>query len=294
MTRTLTAHLANDHRADLAEGPLWDEAGNRLLYVDIEGGDVLAHGPDDGSTTVLLDHDDVVSAVLRHVGGTLLLGLRDGLAVWDESAPDAPPRLVVPLQSDEGELRCNDGTVGPDGAVWLGTMHLDEATGRARLFRIGPHGADQRRDGLTVSNGVGFSPDGRVLYHADTPTGRIDALTLGPGGEVVEVRPFAEIPAGAGQPDGLTVDAEGGVWAALWSGAAVWHFTPDGALASIVEVPASHTTSCTFGGADLSTLWITTGGPHVGGEGDGAGGLFTVQPGVRGLPTPVATCPLPR
>lgn len=295
MTRTLTATAVGDHRAHLGEGPVWDADRQRLLYVDIEGGAVLAHDPADGRTRVLLDHDDYVTAVLPHRDGRLLLGLRDGLGVWDEGAPEQPPALAIPLQPDEDRLRCNDATVAPDGTVWIGTMHLDEGEGAARLYRIGPDGeARPQRGGLTVSNGLGFSPDRRVLYHADTPTGRVDALVLAAdGGSIDEVTPFASLPGAAGQPDGLTVDAEGGVWVALWSGGTVCRFTADGALDQMVEVPASHTTSCAFGGPDLRTLFITTGGPEVGGRGDAAGGLFHADAGVTGLPGNVATVALP-
>lgn len=295
MTRTLAATPVGDHRAHLGEGPVWDAGQQRLLYVDIEGGAVLAHDPARGQTRVLLDHDDYVTAVLPHRDGRVLLGLRDGLGVWDERSPDQPPALAVPLQADEDRLRCNDATVAPDGTVWIGTMHLDEGEGAARLYRIASDGrARPQRGGLTISNGLGFSPDGRVLYHADTPTGRVDALTLAADRDSIDdVAPFASLPAAAGPPDGLAVDAEGGVWVALWSGGTVCRFTADGALDLMVEVPASHTTSCAFGGPDLATLYITTGGPEVGGRGDAAGGLFRADVGVSGLPGNVATVELP-
>jgi sugar lactone lactonase YvrE len=295
MTRTLTADPVGDHRAHLGEGPVWDADRQRLLYVDIEGGAVLAHDPAAGATKVLFHHDDYVTAVLPHRDGRLLLGLRDGLGVWDERAPDRPPTLVVPLQADDDRLRCNDATVAPDGAVWIGTMHLDDGEGAARLYRVADDGAPRpQRGGLTISNGLGFSPDGRVLYHADTPTGRVDALLLAADRHSIDdVRPFVSPPDAAGQPDGLTVDADGGVWVALWSGGTVCRFTADGGLDAMVEVPASHTTSCAFGGPDLDTLFITTGGPEVGGRGDAAGALFRAEVGVTGLPANLATVEVP-
>ena len=294
MTRTLTATPVGDHRAHLGEGPRWDAERQRLLYVDIEGGAVLAHDPATATTRVLFHHDDYVTAVHPHRDGRLLVGLRDGLGLWDEGRPDRPPTLAVAIQADDDRLRCNDATVAPDGAVWIGTMHLDDAEGAARLYRIAADGeARPQRGGLTISNGLGFSPDGRLLYHADTPTGRVDVLVLAADGDSIDdVRRFVSLPDAAGQPDGLTVDAEGGVWVALWSGGTVCRFTPDGALDMMVEVPASHTTSCAFGGADLTTLYITTGGPEVGGRGEAAGALFTAEVGVTGLPSPAAAVAL--
>lgn len=290
MTRTLTAEPAGDHRAQLGEGPVWDAERQRLLYVDIEGGAVLAHDPASGATEVLLDHDDYVTAALPHRDGRLLLGLRDGLGVWDERDPAQPPAVRVPLQADQERLRCNDATVAPDGAVWIGTMHLDESEGAARLYRVGVDGtARPQRGGLTISNGLGFTPDGRRLYHADTPTGRVDSLVLAAdGASIDEVVPFVTLPAAAGRPDGLTVDADGGVWVALWSGGTVCRFTADGGLDLMVEVSTSHTTSCAFGGPDLATLFVTTGGPEVGGRGHAAGALFRVDTGYVGLQLPRA------
>ncbi|MFA9430701.1 SMP-30/gluconolactonase/LRE family protein [Egicoccus sp. AB-alg2] len=286
MTGTLTAAVVDDHRARLGEGLWWDAPRERLLFVDLERGRVLAHRPGTGHSDVLLDHDDVVTAVLPDRDGRLVLGLRDGLGVWDESAGDAP-RLVVPLQADDARLRVNDATVTPDGAVLAGTMHLDDERAGARLHRVDGRGTRVLRDGLTISNGLGFSPDRTILYHADTPTGRVDALTLGRDGEVASVARFVRIPDDAGMPDGLCVDAEGGVWIALYGGGAVRRYLPDGALDTVVEVPASHTTSCAFGDRDLDTLFVTTGGAgEEGGEGADTGGLFAVAPGVRGLSVP--------
>lgn len=296
MTARLQAEIAGAHRAQLGEGPYWDALRDRLLWVDIEAGHVLVHDPASASTEVLLDHDDLVSAVLPHVDGDLVLGLRDGIARWDEHDA-AAPRLVLPLQADDPAVRCNDASVGPDGALWIGTMHLGGSEPVAALYRVGSGLVDRDvevvRHGLIISNGLGWSPDGRILHHVDTPTRRITDLHLDVDGRVADVRTRATIPEGAGYPDGLSVDVDGGVWVALWDGGAVWRLAPDGEVDAIVEVAATNVTSCAFGGPDLDVLYITTGGPEVGSRGRGAGALFTVDPGIAGVPVRQVSCELP-
>ena len=286
MTSRLRAEVAGSHRAQLGEGPYWDAPRNRLLWVDIEAGHVLTHDPATATTEILLDHDDLVSAVLPHADGDLVLGLRDGVGRWDEHG-DAAPRLVLPLQADDPEVRCNDAGVGPDGVLWIGTMHLGGSDPVAALYRVGGSPTDSDvevvRDGLTISNGLGWSPDGRILHHIDTPTRRITDLHLDVDGRVVDATVRATIPEGAGYPDGLAVDVDGGIWVALWGGGAVWRIAPDGEVDTIVEVASTNVTSCAFAGPDLDVLYITTGGPQVGSQGSGAGALFTLRPGIAGV-----------
>ncbi len=296
MTTRLQAQIAGSHRAQLGEGPYWDAPRDRLLWVDIEAGHVLAHHVAVATTEVLLDHDDLVSAVLPHADGDLVLGLRDGVGRWDEQ--DEPtPRLILPLQADDPAVRCNDASVGPDGVLWIGTMHLPTSEPVAALYRVagGREDSDVEvvRDGLTISNGLGWSPDGRILHHVDTPTRRITDLHLDAAGRVVDTEVRATIPGGAGYPDGLAVDVEGGIWVALWEGGAVWRITPDGEVDTIVEVASTNVTSCAFAGPDLDVLYITTGGPEVGSQGRGAGALFAVRPGIAGVPIGPVTCELP-
>jgi sugar lactone lactonase YvrE len=113
-------------------------------------------------------------------------------------------------------------------------------------------------DDVAVSNGTGWSPDGRLMYYIDSPTRRIDVFDVGEDGLPVDRRPFARIEDGSGFPDGLTVDAGGCVWVALWDGGAVRRYTPSGELDRVVELPVPRPTACAFGGADLTDLYITT------------------------------------
>jgi sugar lactone lactonase YvrE len=263
VTRRPRAEVAGSRRAQLGEGPYWDAPRDRLLWVDIAAGHVLAHTPADGDTQVLLDHGDLVSAVLPHADGDLVLGLRDGVGRWNEDG-GAPPRLVVPLQADAPDVRCNDASVGPDGSLWIGTMEMSDVASVAALYRVGrdtSRDVEVVRDGLIISNGLGWSPGGRVLHHVDAPTRQIADLHLDVDGRIVSTRVRATIPDGAGFPDGLAVDVDGGICVARRAGGAVWRFTPDGQVDAIVEVAATNVISCAFGGPDLNVLYITTGGP---------------------------------
>jgi sugar lactone lactonase YvrE len=162
-------------------------------------------------------------------------------------------------------------------------MADDEAPGRGALYRLDPdHCVAEVISPVTISNGIGWSPDGGQMYYVDSPTRRVDVMDYDPAtGAIAGRRPFAAIDAGEAIPDGLAVDAEGCVWVALWDGAAVLRFGPDGRLRDSLALPTPRVTSCAFGGPDLETLYITT----AAGPGSSGGELFWLRPGVTGLPT---------
>jgi sugar lactone lactonase YvrE len=247
----MTYEVAVRAEAALGEGPTWDGARNRLIWVDILGSRVHTYDPATGRRTVRTTEQHVGAAKPR-TGGGLVLNLRDGVALLD-----------------------------PDG-----TMRYDEAPGGGTLTRLTGDGtARPVLDDVTVSNGTGWSPDGRLMYYIDTPTGRIDVFDH-EAGRAAGRRPFARIEDGAGFPDGLTVDADGCVWVALWEGAAVRRYTPDGRLDRVIELPVPRVTACAFGGADLTDLYITTARTGLAAPHPLAGSLFVVPGAGRGLPQP--------
>ncbi|WP_053656529.1 SMP-30/gluconolactonase/LRE family protein [Streptomyces sp. MMG1121] len=239
-------------QATLGEGPTWDPATGRLIWLDILGMRVHTYDPATGRRTVRTTEQHVGAAKPR-AGGGLVLNLRDGVGLLD---PDDSFRWL--RREPVPGRRANDAAVAPDGSLWAGTMRYDEAAGGGTLTRLTGDGTAETvlRD-VTVSNGTGWSPDGRLMYYADTPTRRVDVFDFD-GGRAGARRTLVEIEEGAGFPDGLTVDAEGCVWVALWDGGAVRRYTPDGALDRVITVPAPRTTACAFGGAGLTDLYITT------------------------------------
>jgi sugar lactone lactonase YvrE len=251
---TYEVEVAVRAEAELGEGPTWDAAAGRLLWLDILRSRVHTLDPVSGHRTVRTTEQHV-GAVKPRAGGGLVLNLRDGIGLVD-TAGDFRWLRHEPVPGRRG----NDAAVAPDGSLWAGTMRYDEATGGGTLSRItGDGAAEVVLDDVTVSNGTGWSPDGRLMYYIDTPTRRIDVFDHDPAtGRVSGRRPLATVVDGAGYPDGLTVDADGCVWVALWDGAAVRRYTPSGELDRVVPLPVPRVTACAFGGPELTDLYITT------------------------------------
>jgi sugar lactone lactonase YvrE len=252
----------DDRVCVLGEGPHFDEQANRVTWIDILGARVLwrslderGRPGDEGGEVPVPAH--VGAAVPRRNGG-LVICLPDGPTLID---PDGTLRILGGYPGHRPGLRSNDAKADPAGRLWLGTMAYDERPGAGRLYRLDPGATVPAPvlEGVTVSNGLGWSPDGTTMYYIDSPTRQVDALAFDPAtGALGERRVFAKIEDGAGFPDGLTVDADGGVWVALWGGAAVRHYLADGTLARVVDLPTPQVTSCAFAGADFGVLVITT------------------------------------
>ena len=275
------AELVLDARAGLGEGPLWDPRSSELLWVDIMAGLVHRFDPATGADT-MVDVGQPVGAVVLRAAGGYALAVRDGFAVLDENGM----RLVAPVDEAEPRLRMNDGACDSNGRFWAGTMHVDEFQGAGSLYRLEADGHVETVLGdVTISNGIGWSPDDTVMYYVDTMLG-VDAFDYdAPSGAISNRRRIVTIEEGAGLPDGLVVDAEGCLWLALWDGWSVRRYSPDGTLLGVVELPVARVTKPAFGGPTLDDLYITTAAPD---EPDSkqphAGGIFLVRPGVGGLP----------
>ncbi|MFF2328474.1 MULTISPECIES: SMP-30/gluconolactonase/LRE family protein [unclassified Streptomyces] len=277
-----TTHLevAVPEQAELGEGPTWDPVTSRLIWVDIVSARVHTYDPVSGRRTVMATEQHVGAAKPR-AGGGLVVNLRDGVGLY---GPDGAFRWLVhdPVPGRRG----NDAAVAPDGALWAGTMRYDgDATG-GNLARFAADGAVTTvLPVVACSNGIGWSPDKRLMYFIDTPTRRIDVFDVD-GPDAVNRRPFATVEEGAGFPDGLTVDAEGAVWVALWDGGAVRRYTADGALDRVVALPVQRPTACAFGGADLRDLYITSARTELAAPHPLSGSLLVIPDAGQGLPQP--------
>jgi sugar lactone lactonase YvrE len=273
----MTPEQLTDAVAHHGEGPVWSERWGGLRWVDMLAGDVLALA-DDG--TVERHHIASVVAALRpRRAGGAVLGVERGFAL---EQPDGTITHLSELWTDEN-MRMNEGACDPDGRFYCGSMAYDKQPGAAALYRLDPDRSVRVvLENVTVSNGLDWSPDGSLAYYNDTDTHRTDVFDYDMDSGLSGRRPFAEIP---GRPDGLTVDAEGGVWVALSDGGQVRRYSAEGAVEFVIELPVTKVTACAFGGPRLDELFITTSreGLAVSAEPQ-AGSLFRAVPGVTGLP----------
>lgn len=272
---------------DLCEGPCWDESTRTLVWVDILAGVVNTVDP-------LSGHRQrhalgmPVSAVAPRVHGGWVAAVERGFLLLDAGWGAAGDVIDAPGQPVG--TRFNDGHCDPEGRFWAGTLAYDGTPEASALYRLDPDGSVRKvLDRVTNSNGIGWSPDGGTMYYVDTGRGSVDRLELELLTGVVTGRsPVARIDPSDGLPDGLTVDAEGYLWLALWGGACVRRYRPDGTLEHVIRLPATQVTSVTFGGDGLGELFITTAREGLSREQRTgqplAGSIFHWRPGVAGLP----------
>lgn len=301
----LVAELAYPARAELGEGPVWDDLTQALVWVDIMAGRVHRLDWRSGFHRVLDVGVSVGAVGLRRIqpgsskgpglDAGLVLAVADGFAL---SGPISGPEPLAELSLerlaepsvDTSAVRFNEGKVDPEGRWCAGTMSWDESEPVGALYLLHPSGSVQRLvDGVTVSNGMDWSEDGRTFYYVDSATGRVDAFDRDPEtGALSARRLVVEIARQDGIPDGMTLDAEGCIWVALWRGAAVRRYTPDGRLDRVLALPATKVTSMAFGGPGLDELFVTTArimqsGRALAAE-PRAGDVFWCRPGTSGRP----------
>lgn len=263
-----------------AEGPVWSDQWGGLRWVDMLTGDILSLTP---SGTVERRHVGTVAAALRpRRGGGAVIGVERGFVLEDV---DGSLNAVAEAWTDP-EIRMNDGGCDPDGRFYCGSMAYDLHAGGGALYRFDPDRSVHRVfEDVTISNGIEWSPDGSRAYYNDTATSQVDVFDYDSETGLTNRRPFAKVSPDDGRPDGLTVDAEGGVWVALNRGGSVRRYSAAGDLDDVIELPTKSVTACTFGGVNLDELFITTSQENLKiGEDPVAGSVFRAQPGVIGLP----------
>ena len=281
------AEVVLDAHASVGEGPTWDERTKSLVWVDIMGGAVHVYDPASGQDHVVEVGQPVGAAALREAGG-LVLALRDGVGLLDADLGNL--QIVADVEAEVPTNRFNDGKCDAAGRFWAGTMATDEVTtGAGALYRVDPDYSVRRvLSGVTLSNGLDWSADNRRMYYIDSPTQGVDTFDFDlEQGTLGARRRLISIPADEGLPDGMTIDAEGGLWVALHGSGTVRRYLPDGRLERVIRVPKARlVTCCAFGGPDLGDLYITSMRRGLSAEAlreqPLAGALFRCRPGVQG------------
>ncbi|GAB2549739.1 SMP-30/gluconolactonase/LRE family protein [Rufibacter soli] len=283
--------VVGNHECLLGEGPVWDAARHRILWVDIQPGILHYFYPATQEHKVFEIGQKVGAIAVRENGG-VVAALQNGFAFLD--LENKTLQWVAQVETELPENRMNDGKCDPAGRFWAGTMSLVNKQGMGNLYMLAPDGTvSLKLPGVSVSNGLAWSPDQSTFYFIDTPTRQVVAYDYEPSkGFLFNKRPVVAIPDALGKPDGMTIDAEGMLWVALWEGWGVGRFDPKtGQLLDHLKLPVARVTSCTFGGPALSDLYITSASIGLSAqqtkEQPLAGSLFVVKNcGFSGLPTP--------
>jgi sugar lactone lactonase YvrE len=261
------------------EGPFWDAANDRLLLVDMLAGAIVEVAADGGTRRHELG--GVAAAIRARSGGGYLLAIENRFALLDS---DLTQQQLLPPVFTDPRIRMNDGGCDPQGRCYIGTMAYDETPAAGTLYRLDPdRSVHVTLRGVTISNGLQWNRAGDTVFYDDTPTGRVDSFDFdAASGDFTHRRTFTEI-SGGGNPDGMAIDEEDGIWVALWGGSAVHRYDKTGQLDLVIDLPVSNVTACTFGGPDLRTLYITTSRQGLDPQDQpDAGAVFRYDAGVRG------------
>ena len=270
-----------DYSCQTGEGPLWHPDEERVYWVDIPTGKLFRYDPASGRHEQCLEGEAVGGFTLQADGSLLLFMAQGAVRVWR----DGFLRTIVQEIPEEHQSRFNDIIADPLGRVFCGTMSSPDHKGR--LYRLDTDGSlTCVAEEIGTSNGLGFTPDGKAMYHTDSGAGEIyrydyDAAS----GEIANRRLFAKVPSEQGVPDGMTVDAQGHVWSARWDGHCIARYAPDGELIEQIAMPAKKVSCVTFGGPAYSDMYVTTaGGDDKAENGPNAGALYRLRLGVQGVP----------
>jgi len=271
----------------LGEGPLWNAGEQSIYWVDIDNKKIQRYFPDTKKFEVFDLPIKICLMAFRSKGG-MILGAENGLYFWDPISQKLD--FISHPESEKPEARFNDGKVDRKGRLWAGTMTYQGAT--SSLYRLDQDlSVHQMETGVTISNGVGWSPDNKTMYFVDSIRYVVYAYDFNfESGALSNRRVFVQMSESFGIPDGLTVDSEGCVWVAIYGGWKVMRYDPSGKVVDEIAFPVSKPSSCMFGGKNFDELYVTT-------ISDGltvedklkqpmAGDLFMIKTTVKGLPEP--------
>jgi xylono-1,5-lactonase len=267
----------------LGEGPIWSPSRNAVLWVDIFGQQVREFDLAKGSIRSWPIPERIGWIVQREGREDFVAGLKTGF-VQLQLEPFSISRIGNP-EPDRPQNRMNDAKTDAAGRIWCGTKDDSDQVPSGALYRLDPDFTWSRHDdGYKVTNGPAFSPDGKTMYHNDSPLRSVFAFDIDERGELSRKRLFVKFEEAWGFPDGMATDAEGGLWIAHWGAGRISRFRPDGALEQSISIPASNVTSVVFAGPHLDRMFVTS--AAFGCEsGPLQGALFEVEDaGVRGHP----------
>lgn len=276
----------------LGETPVWSAAEGRLYWIDCPGAQVHRFDPASGGNERLsLGLEGYLGSIALVEDGGLLALCGKQLLRWRPGGAEL--ELLAEVEPTTPENLPNDGKVDPDGRFWFGTMHRDSAKPTGALYSFMDGRLFEHDQAFSCANGLGWSPDGETFYFVDTMPGHILAYDFDrQHGRVARRRVFAKVDPAEGLPDGLCVDAEGGVWVAHWDGWCLSRFAPDGRRTDKVAMPVPRPTCPIFGGPNLETLFVTSAAeglePAVAEQAPLSGGLLAFEPAVPGLPLALA------
>ena len=281
-----------DVGAQLGEGALWHAATRSVYFVDIKGRRIHRCAPD-GSDRRSWDAPGQPGFMVPDADGGLVCALEDGLYRFDPAS--GAFTVLKKVEDDVPGNRFNDGYVDASGNLWFGSMDDGQAQPTGALYRLGHDGVLARADdSYIITNGPAISPDGRILYHTDTPLRRVYAFDLREEGRLADKRVFLQLPEGS-RPDGMAVDCEGHLWIALFGAGRIERYTAAGVLVGTVQFPCTNITKLAFGGDDLRTAYVTTAWKGLSEEQRGAqplaGALFAFRVDTPGLPHHVFRLP---
>ncbi len=284
---SIRSERVTDSLAYHGEGPVWWTATRQLRFLDMLAGQVIALNLDGSHGRIDVGADVVACLRPRATGGAIIARTRDIAIADKEDLSDIRPITETFI---EQRFRFNEGGCDPDGRFYIGNMAWQKAVGEAAFYCIeadeaaGQAQPRQLFGDVTTSNGIAFSPDGKLAYYNDTETMRTDVFDYDAQSGLHNRRPFVQFVDGEGRPDGLCVDVEGGVWVAMNKANAIRRYDSDGKLDEIIEFPVRQTTACTFGGPDLDTLYVTTSREGLDPQEEpAAGSLYAAHPGIKGL-----------
>lgn len=272
--------IATNQRCVVGEGPLWHPDDGRIYWTDNVAGEMYRHDPGTGETDRFYEGDIVAAFTIQPDGSLLLFGEEGRVTHWD----DGETRAVIDGIPQEAGMRFNDVTADPRGRVFCGTMDDDDPSA-GRLYRLDTDGSiTEVVASVELANGMGFTPDREGLYLTESNANTIHAFRYEASTGAIGDRTVFSERAGPGMYDGLTVDAEGGVWSALWDHGALVRHDPGGTVRRTIELPPRNVTSLTFAGPEFTTAYVTSAAEGADSDDETAGALFRVTPGVAGVP----------